>query len=119
MILWSYGQTPEKPTYTPGLPLLFPNWGYRVSFGTSACSLLSGVDEEGEEDGDVEKVLCRRLEVSQPERQFAFETFGRSYEARKLEAMEYRPLPQIFLGPTPQSPLGYKVRIFVIVLTQY
>ena len=75
--------------------------------------LTSGVgDEEGEEDGDVD------VEGEGPMPKYPRGTlrFKLSDGVTTLEAMEYRPLPKISLGPTP---LGYKVRIFSIDLTHY
>ena len=66
--------------------------------------LMSGVgDEEGEEDGDVD------VEGEGPMPKYPRGTlrFKLSDGVTTLEAMEYRPLPQISLGRTP---LGYKVR---------
>jgi RecQ mediated genome instability protein len=67
--------------------------------------LMAGVgDEEGEEDGDVD------VEGEGPMPKYPRGTLRLKLSdgATTLEAMEYRPLPQISLGPTP---LGYKVRI--------
>ena len=74
--------------------------------------MLSGVDKEGDEDGDVDI----EGEGPMPKYPRGSLRLRLSDGVTKLEAMEYRPLPQISLGPTP---LGYKVRPFVILLTQY
>lgn len=68
--------------------------------------------EEGEEDGDVDI----EGEGPMPKYPRGSLRLRLSDGVTKLEAMEYRPLPQISLGPTP---LGYKVRFFAIGLTQY
>jgi len=69
--------------------------------------LTSGIgDEEGEEDGDVDV----EGEGPMPKYPRATLRFQLSDGVTTLEAMEYRPLPQLSLGPTP---LGYKVRIFL------
>ena len=75
--------------------------------------IVSGIgDEEGEENGDVE------IEGEGPMPKYPRGTLRLrlSDGVTMLEAMEYRHLPQISLGPTP---LGYKVRVFAIDLTQY
>ena len=75
--------------------------------------LLSGVgNEEGEEDGDVD------IEGEGPMPKYPKGTlrFQLSDGVTILEAMEYRPLPEITLGPTP---LGYKVMLFLAELTWY
>ena len=69
--------------------------------------LMSGVgNEEGEEEGDVD------VEGEGPMPKYPRSTlrFKLSDGVTTLEAMEYRSLPQISLGPTP---LGYKVSIFL------
>lgn len=73
--------------------------------------LMAGVgDEEGEEDGDVD------VEGEGPMPKYPRGTlrFKLSDGVTTLRAMEYRPLPQISLGPTP---LGYKVKILSIDIT--
>jgi hypothetical protein len=68
--------------------------------------ILSGFeDKEGEEDGDVDI----EGEGPMPKYPRGSLRLRLSDGVTKLEAMEYRPLPQISLGPTP---LGYKVRFF-------
>ena len=75
--------------------------------------ILSGdVYEEGEEDGDVDI----EGEGPMPKYPRGSLRLRLSDGVTKLEAMEYRPLPQISLGSTP---LGYKVRIFALDSTQY
>ncbi|KDR78871.1 hypothetical protein GALMADRAFT_137857 [Galerina marginata CBS 339.88] len=67
--------------------------------------LLAGVgDVEGEEDGDVE------VEGEGPMPKYPRGTlrFQLSDGATILEAMEYRPIPQIILGTTP---LGFKLQL--------
>ena len=68
--------------------------------------------EEGEEDGDVDI----EGEGPMPKYPRGSLRLRLSDGVTKLEAMEYRPLPQISLGPTP---LGYKVSIFAVGLIQY
>ena len=69
--------------------------------------LISGVgNEEGEEEGDIDV----EGEGPMPKYPKATLRFKLSDGVTTLEAMEYRPLPQISLGPTP---LGYKVKIFL------
>ena len=73
--------------------------------------IMAGVgDEEGEEDGDVD------VEGEGPMPKYPRGTlrFKLSDGVTTLRAMEYRPLPQISLGPTP---LGYKVKILSIDIT--
>ena len=69
-------------------------------------------DEEGEEDGDVDV----EGEGPMPKYPRGILRFKLSDGHTTLEAMEYRHMPQISLGPTP---LGYKVRIFPVYLSQY
>ena len=68
-------------------------------------------DQEGEEDGDVDN----EGEGPMPQYPRGSLRLRLSDGVTKLEAMEYRPLPQVSLGITP---LGYKVRIFAIGLTR-
>jgi RecQ-mediated genome instability protein 1 len=67
--------------------------------------ILSGSgDKEGEEDGDVDI----EGEGPMPKYPRGSLRLRLSDGVTKLEAMEYRPLPQISLGPTP---LGYKLQL--------
>ena len=76
--------------------------------------IMSGVgNEEAEEDGDVE------VEGEGPMPKYPRGTLRLKLSdgVTTLEAMEYRPLPQISLGPTP---LGAKVKgSFCADLTRY